>query len=91
MVPPHVEIINKYVSIDKVICDPFYMNGSVKEEWKKINRDIPHNDTDFFESYYDCDIFISNPPYSNLLDVFRRFFNWANHSAFLYLSKKYAS
>ena len=26
----YLEIINKYVSIDKVICDPFYMNGSVK-------------------------------------------------------------
>ena len=70
----YLEIINKYVSIDKVICDPFYMNGSVKDEWKKLNRDILHNDTDFFESYYDCDVFISNPSYSNLLDVFRRFF-----------------
>lgn len=72
----YLEVIDKFINRDKIICDPFYHNGSVKDEWKKIGRDIIHEELDFFTTQYECDLFVSNPPFSILnkvlYELFRR-------------------
>lgn len=70
----YLQVIEPFISKSSIICDPFYFNGFVKEEWKKLNRDIIHEDKDFFQTQYACDIFVSNPPYSILNEVLSELF-----------------
>lgn len=70
----YLEIIDKFISRDKIICDPFYHDGSVKDEWNKLGRGIIHKEEDFFATEYECDMFVSNPPFSILNKVLYRLF-----------------
>lgn len=63
----YLQVIEPYIK--GVINDPFYFNGMVKTYWKELGRDIIHEDTDFFTSSHDGDIFVSNPPFSILNKV----------------------
>jgi len=60
-------IIN-YIPTDKIIYEPFWLNGSSKKYLTDLGikeENIIHQDIDFFENYnklkYDC--IISNPPF----------------------------
>lgn len=72
----YLGVVDQFISRDKIICDPFYHNGSVKDEWAKLGRDIIHDELDFFTTQYECDVFVSNPPFSILnkvlYELFRR-------------------
>lgn len=72
----YLGVIDKFINRDKIICDPFYFDSAVKDEWKKLGRDIIHEELDFFTTQYECDLFVSNPPFSILnkilYELFRR-------------------
>jgi hypothetical protein len=70
----YLSIIDKFIPQGSNICDPFYNDGLVVEEWKKLNRDIIHVNSDFFQSEYDCDTFVSNPPFSIIKKVLKKLF-----------------
>tara|TARA_B110000503_G_scaffold134280_1_gene213022 strand:+ start:13 stop:483 length:471 start_codon:yes stop_codon:yes gene_type:complete len=70
----YLAIINKFIPQDSIICDPFYNDGLVVDEWKKLQRDIIHDHTDFFDTEYQCDIFVSNPPFSIINKVIKKLF-----------------
>lgn len=72
----YLGVVDQFISRDKIICDPFYFDSAVKDEWKKLDRDIIHDELDFFTTQYECDMYVSNPPYSILnkilYELFRR-------------------
>jgi|TARA_R110000764_G_scaffold171783_1_gene258631 hypothetical protein len=70
----YLSIINNFIPTDSIICDPFYNDGLVVNEWKKLNRDIIHLQTDFFDTKYECDIFVSNPPFSSINKILKKLF-----------------
>ena len=50
----------------KIIYDPFYCNGKVKEEWEKLNKECINEKKDAFNREHpeNYDIIISNIPFS---------------------------
>ena len=71
----YLEVIDKFIPQDYTICDPFYFDGSVKDTWREIGREIIHENTDFFTNNYDdVDIIVSNPPFSNMKEIFIKLF-----------------
>ncbi len=64
------EIIQKYISKDKLIWSPFYCNGKQKEYFEDMGYNIIHEDKDFFsytpENY---DMIVDNPPFSKFKDI----------------------
>ena len=74
------ETIQKFIPEDLTINDPFYMNGNSYYTWKLVGREIIHKNTDFFsiEKNDNKEIYISNPPYSKMLDVLKHLFYLEN-------------
>ena len=72
----YLERIEPYIPKNLTIHDPFYMNGNVKKTWKKLGRDIIHENKDFFtiEKNDKQEIYVGNPPYSILNDVLKKLF-----------------
>tara|TARA_R110000822_G_scaffold78584_3_gene188287 strand:- start:1217 stop:1699 length:483 start_codon:yes stop_codon:yes gene_type:complete len=70
----YLKVIEPYIPKDYIINDPFYFNGLVQSNWRQIGRDIIHEDKDFFTSTHEGDIFVSNPPFSNLKEIFIKLF-----------------
>ena len=62
----YLKVIEPFIPKENIINDPFFFNGKVKELWKELNREIIHENKDFFTSHHEGDIFVSNPPYSIL-------------------------
>lgn len=74
-----IQPILKYISPDKTVWCPFDTRDSnfVKMLEKNGNTVIEthiSNGRDFFSTYVECDLIISNPPYSLKGDVFQRLF-----------------
>ncbi len=54
-----------YIDKDKIIYDPFYCNGKVKEEWSELGYDCYNEKEDAFDSNPpEFDYLISNIPFS---------------------------
>jgi len=70
----YLSIIDKFIPQGSNICDPFYNDGLVVREWKKLQRDIIHVNCDFFETDYNCDIFVSNPPFTIINKILKKLF-----------------
>ena len=65
-----------YITDYKIIYDPFYCNGKVKEEWKELNKECINEKKDAFNRDHpeDYDIIISNIPFSIKKKCFELFF-----------------
>ena len=70
----YLSIIDKFIPQGSNICDPFYNDGLVIHEWKKLQRDIIHLNCDFFETEYNCDLFVSNPPFTIINKILHKLF-----------------
>jgi len=70
----YLSIIDKFIPQGSNICDPFYNDGLVIQEWKKLQRDIIHVNCDFFTNTHEGDIFVSNPPFTIINKVLKKLF-----------------
>jgi len=70
----YLKVIEPFIPKQYIINDPFFFDGLVKENWKEVNREIIHENKDFFTTTHKGDIFVSNPPFSNLKDIFIKLF-----------------
>jgi len=64
--PKHVlEMLLPFIEKYNVIYDPFFCNGKVKQYWKELNKTCVNDDLNAFDRETpDCDIIISNIPFS---------------------------
>tara|TARA_R110000824_G_scaffold141620_3_gene308351 strand:- start:467 stop:979 length:513 start_codon:yes stop_codon:yes gene_type:complete len=54
-----------YLEPNKIIYDPFFCEGFIKEEWNKLSYICINNKVDAFEKVdFDFDYLITNPPFS---------------------------
>jgi len=71
------EMLLPYIDTSNIIYDPFYCNGLAKEYLNNIGyKNVIHNDEDFYINWskYEFDIIITNPPYSNKVQVFKELY-----------------
>ena len=69
-----LDIILKYISKETRLYDPFYCHGTSGNRMRSRGYSCIHEDKDFYDdrpSKQDYDIIVSNPPYSDLKQVFR--------------------
>jgi hypothetical protein len=60
-----LESLLPYIENYNIIYDPFFCNGKVKQYWTELNKICINDKLDAFErENVDCDIIISNIPYS---------------------------
>ena len=60
-----LDSLTPYLEKDKIIYDPFYCNGTVIEEWKKLNYTCINEKKDAFDREHpNFDYLISNIPFS---------------------------
>jgi hypothetical protein len=66
--------IDRFIPKDKVICDPFYLDGSIKKYTDKLGWNFIHEDRDFWtlESEDLGDIVFSNPPFGDKQKIIKR-------------------
>jgi len=59
-----------------IIYDPFYCTGTIKEEWKKLNKECINEDEDAFNKIHpdNYDLIFSNIPFSIKKKCFKLFF-----------------
>ena len=65
------DLIKEYIPKDKVIWEPFYLNGSSGEKLKSLGFDVIHKEEDFFENDYDA-VVVSNPPWSKNKQILQK-------------------
>jgi hypothetical protein len=68
-----IDIILQYISKETRLYDPFYCNGSSGDRMRSRGYSCIHEDKNFYEdrpSKQDYDIIVSNPPFSDLKNVF---------------------
>lgn len=70
------EIIEPFIPNNLTINDPFFMNGNARNWWKILNRDIIHENKDFFsiKKSTNAEIYVSSPPYSIFNKVLKHLF-----------------
>ena len=69
--------IDKFIPKNKIIYEPFYLDGKSGECLKNMNcKKIIHQDIDFFTNVdkLDFDIIVSNIPFSKRRDIFNKLF-----------------
>jgi hypothetical protein len=66
------DLILKHISKEKIIYEPFYMNGRSGDYIKSQGYDCIHEDTDFFTNDYTYDVVVSNPPFSKRKEIFEK-------------------
>ena len=66
------DLILKYISKEKIIYEPFYLNGRSGEYIKSKGYSCIHENKDFFTNEYSYDIIISNPPFSKRKEIFEK-------------------
>ncbi len=60
-----LEVLLKYIGENDIIYDPFYCNGRVIDEWKKLERECINDDQDAFNREHPLfDVLVSNIPFS---------------------------
>jgi hypothetical protein len=60
-----LESLTPYLEPNKIIYDPFYCNGTVIEEWKKLGFDCINEKKDAFDREHpEFDYMISNIPFT---------------------------
>lgn len=72
------QLLTKFIPTDKIIYDPFYMNGNAQKKWNELGYGCIHKDEDFFKANIPTDnmLTVSNPPYSKRNEVLNRLFEW---------------
>lgn len=72
----YLEVIEPFIPKDIIINDPFYMNGNVKKTWKKLGREIIHENKDFFNIKKSTknEIYVSSPPYTKTHKILKHLF-----------------
>tara|TARA_R100001594_G_scaffold134000_1_gene174920 strand:+ start:24 stop:518 length:495 start_codon:yes stop_codon:yes gene_type:complete len=73
------KLLVPYIKKDKIIYDPFYMNGKAKEKWEELGYKCIHKEEDFFKADPPIEkniIICSNPPYSKRNKVLQRLIEW---------------
>tara|TARA_R110000850_G_scaffold119831_4_gene237122 strand:- start:20 stop:499 length:480 start_codon:yes stop_codon:yes gene_type:complete len=65
-------IIIPYLPKDKVIWEPFYCDGKSGKYLKSKGFNVIHEDKDFFKFTPECDLIVSNPPFSKKKEIFDR-------------------
>ena len=73
------KLLVPYIKKDKIINDPFYMNGNAKEKWEELGYKCIHKEEDFFKADPPIEkniIICSNPPYSKRNKVLQRLIEW---------------
>lgn len=65
------EAIVKFLPRDKIIWEPFYLNGKSGEYLRELGFQVMHEDEDFFE-HNKGDIVVSNPPFSRKKEIVQR-------------------
>ena len=66
------DIILSKINTSYTIWEAFYLNGNSGEYIKNKGFNVYHENRDFFSYEPECDIIVSNPPYSKRRQVFKR-------------------
>lgn len=66
------EQITEYIPKERTIWEPFFCDGKSGEFLKELGYDVIHNDEDFFKTYYENTVIVSNPPFNNLKKILTR-------------------
>ena len=79
-----LESLTPYLEPNKIIYDPFYCNGTVIEEWKKLGFDCINEKKDAFDREHpEFDILISNIPFTKKKECVELAFNLGKPFALL--------
>ena len=72
------KLLIPFLPKDKIIYDPFFMNGNSKKKWEKLGYECKHKNEDFFKQDppNNNTIIVSNPCYSRRNDVLKRLKMW---------------
>ena len=65
------EAIAHLIPRDKVVWEPFYMNGKSGEYLRELGFNVIHENEDFFQ-HNKGDIVVSNPPFSKKKEIIKR-------------------
>lgn len=66
-----LNLLYKYIPRDKIVFDPFFNTGQIRNYYIKNNIKFIHEDRDAFNYLPEFNILVSNPPYSNKKDCFK--------------------
>jgi hypothetical protein len=71
--PKHAWIdIQHIIPSNKIIWDPFYLNGTSGKHLRELGFDVIHENVDFFTTSNNADIIVSNPPFSQTKQILTR-------------------
>ena len=73
----------KYLSKDNCIWECAYGNGALANHLINLGFDIVGNGEDFLTTYIDCDVVVTNPPYSLKYEFLKRAYEINKPFAFL--------
>ncbi|NBP02734.1 MAG: hypothetical protein EBU90_21960 [Proteobacteria bacterium] len=65
------ENIKKFIPKDKIIWEPFYLDGISGTDLQKLGFNVIHEPVDFFQNNFG-EIIVSNPPFSKIPEVLKR-------------------
>jgi hypothetical protein len=65
------DAVLKYISKDKVIYEPFYLNGGSGAYIKSLGYKVIHKECDFYTWYktFEYDLILSNPAFSDVKNI----------------------
>lgn len=66
------EDIKEFIPKDKVIYEPFYLDGKSGEILKELGFNVIHECVDYFTNEFEYDIIVSNPSFSNIKEVLNK-------------------
>jgi len=75
--------ILNYIDKNKIIWECCYGNGDLAKHLKYLGYKVIGKKEDFFSTDYDCDLILTNPPYSNKRKFIERAFELDKPFAFL--------
>jgi hypothetical protein len=66
-----LNLLFKYIPKDKIVYDPFFNTGQIRNYYLKHKIKLIHEDRDAFNYLPEFDILVSNPPFSIKKDCFK--------------------
>jgi len=72
-----------YIKDDWTIWECAYGNGALYNHLKELGYDVVGNGEDFLKTNIDCDIIVTNPPYSLKYEFLKRAYHIHKRFAFL--------